>query len=90
MSRRRFDLDATETFVRWLEAKCGPEVSEGMRAVVEAERTDVGNRIVRQLYRSRHYHGKAEDDLADQEVLTANVVVSIVRRESGLERQALK
>jgi hypothetical protein len=90
MSRRRFELDATETFVRWLEAKCGPEVSEGMRAVVEAERTDVGNRIVDRLYRSRHYHGSADNELGDLEVLTANVVVSIVRQESGLQRRAAK
>ncbi len=82
MSRVRFRLDATETFVRWLEAKCGPEVVEGITAVLDAERGDVGAAIEDQLLNARHYH--AETRLRDDSVLTVETVRSIVQRAARL------
>ena len=90
MSRLRFKLDATETFVRWLESKCGPEVIEGIGAVIDAERADVGQRIERELIKARHYHSNRDAELADLDVLTANRVVSIVRQESGIDARVAR
>jgi hypothetical protein len=88
MARKAFRLDATETFAKWLETKCGADAAEALSAVIEGERSDVGRAIERRLPLSRHYHNSKDPELGHREVLTAGAVINIIRQESGLVSRA--